>query len=363
MALAGYPGRRKMEPGGETLAARALVLEVGDEKQGGQRQEGRQILVALETLLLPGSLEEEVLRRARLGPSTCLMIAATHTHSGPGGIWKNELAEVAGGGRYDERERDLIAQAAADAITQAIAALGPARLAWAQAPWPEGPARLRSGGLLDTELTALQVSRPDGAIVAILIDYAMHPTVEPRAREQLSGDWPGRAAALLEEDHAALALILQGASGNASPDHVRPAAELGAAVALRARGLLSAAPLRERLRLGCQVRLVALPPAQASGAIPWPLRRGASNLLSLFAEPFVVQTRLQVGELELLGVPGEPVGALGLGARAKTGHPLALVGLADDYVGYVEEPAPTEQGEGEAMRSYHGPGLAEALGL
>jgi len=53
----------------------------------------------------------------------------------------------------------------------------------------------------------------------------------------------------------------------------------------------------------------------------------------------------------------------GLGARAKTGHPLALVGLADDYVGYVEEPAPTEQGEGEAMRSYHGPGLAEALGL
>ncbi len=357
MSLAGYPARRHAQAGGETLYARALVVEAGGVRAGVQ------IVVALETMLVPGSLEEEVLRRAGLPPSTCLLLAATHTHSGPGGTWNNALAELAGNGRYDERERDLIAQAAAAAIAQATSQLGPARLSWAQAPWPEGPARLRSGGSLDTELTALQFTRPDGQAVAMLVDYAMHPTVEPRTREQPGADWPGRAAALFEERSKAPLLVLQGASGNASPDHVHSAAELGAAVAGHASELLAGAAPRETARLQCEVRLVALPPAQAGFHLPWPLRRGASNLLSLFAEPWTVQTRLQLADLELLGVPGEPVGALGLAARAKAGRPLALVGLADDYVGYIEEPARLEMGEGEAPRTYHGSGLAEALGL
>ena len=62
--------------------------------------------------------------------------------------------------------------------------------------------------------------------------------------------------------------------------------------------------------------------------------------------------------LTLLGVPGEPVGQLGLAAR-----PAFLVGLADGYVGYVETAARWEAGAGEASRTDYGPGLAHALGL
>ena len=68
----------------------------------------------------------------------------------------------------------------------------------------------------------------------------------------------------------------------------------------------------------------------------------------------VPQLELDVRGLRLLGVPGEPVGAL-------SGR--GLVGLADGYIGYVEQPAAIEAGEGEAARSYYGPGLASLLGL
>ena len=94
--LAGYPGfRRASVPG--IVQARALALRA---------PKAQVLLVSIETLLVPGELEAEVLRRAGLPPDTCLLLAATHTHSGPGGTWKNLAAEVSGNGRYDPALRD-----------------------------------------------------------------------------------------------------------------------------------------------------------------------------------------------------------------------------------------------------------------
>ena len=71
-----------------------------------------------------------------------------------------------------------------------------------------------------------------------------------------------------------------------------------------------------------------------------------------------MRTRLSFAGARLGGVPGEPVGSLALG-----GAPERLIGLADGYVGYVEEPARAARGEGESLRTYYGPGLARALDL
>ncbi|MFL5246301.1 MAG: hypothetical protein ACJ79V_00645, partial [Myxococcales bacterium] len=66
--------------------------------------------------------------------------------------------------------------------------------------------------------------------------------------------------------------------------------------------------------------------------------------------------RIGVAGLDLQGVPGEPVGAL-----SRDG--MQLVGLADGYLGYVEEPKRATAGEGESGRTYYGAGLASALGI
>ena len=346
--VAGYPAGGVASGG--PLYARALVLEAGPV---------RQILVSIEALLVPGPLEEALVRQARLGPLACLLLSATHTHAGVGGTWNSALAEWGGNGRYDAGVARAVVEAAAQAIALATAALGPARLSWGQVDWPAGPAERRSAGPVDATLTSVRIERPSGAKVAVLIDYAMHPTMEPREKHLLSGDWPGALSAALEAE-GGLAMVLQGASGNAtwsrSAGNIEAvAARIGAA----AHEVLRSAPVQDAPRLACEVRLWSLPPAQASPAVPLLLRRGASNLLSLFAEPYALRTTLLIDGLTLLGVPGEPVGALAQAARAGARGKVAIVGLADGYVGYIEPPG----GTGEAARTYFGPGLAESLGL
>ncbi|TMB07536.1 MAG: hypothetical protein E6J64_04770 [Deltaproteobacteria bacterium] len=128
--LGGYAGRRRAESEGRVYA-RALVLRSG---------EVRAVIVALDALLVSSDLEEEVLRRTQLPPRTCLLLAATHTHSGPGGTWDNALAELAGNGRFDRGMRDAVAQAVADAIRGALGYLRTGRFAIAQVEWGDGPA-------------------------------------------------------------------------------------------------------------------------------------------------------------------------------------------------------------------------------
>jgi neutral ceramidase len=341
--LAGYPGKRRAVDASEPVYARAIALEV----------EGLRTLIAsIDTLLIPGELEEEVLRRARLPPLTCLLLAATHTHSGPGGTWENAIAGWAGAGPFDRSQRDAIAQAAADALSQAIGTLGPAELLVAREDWPQGPARARSDGEIDPQLVALRVRRPSGADVGTLIDYPMHPTTTPRSSGRLSADWPGRTAAALE---GAPVLVVQGAGGNATWDREE---DVGAAVAREAERLLRLAEPVRHVQLFCQARLVALPPPQASPAVPFLLRRAFANAVVLVRDPVVIETRIRVGPLSLVGVPGEPVGELG-----RRMSPDVVVGLADGYAGYLETPERWSIGRGEAARTWFGPGLAQALGL
>lgn len=354
-ALAGYAGRRRAGSDGQVYA-RALVLRSG---------EVRAVVVALDALLISGDLEEEVLRRAQLPPRTCLLLAATHTHSGPGGTWDNELAELAGNGRFDRAMRDAVAQAVSDAIRGAVGYLRTGRFAIAQVEWGDGPAVVRSAGPVDPTLLAIQARDDGGMVVATLVIYAMHPTVLPPTSQVPSGDWPGSAARVIEQETQAPALVLQGAGGNATwsreglpADGAGAAQALGTRVAHRALDLLETASWTDGAPLGCAVTLHSLPPAQASARVPWPLRRGASNFLGLWADPFAVRTRLSLGGVRLGGVPGEPVGSLALGGAQER-----FIGLADGYVGYVEDPVRAERGEGESLRTYNGPGLARSLDL
>lgn len=326
--LAGYFGHRRAADASQPVYARAIVVEAGG---------ARVTLAAIDTLLIP----------PRLAPDGCALLAATHTHSGPGGLWNNAVAGWMGAGAPDDEQQKSVQRALQAAVAQAAASLGPAELQMGRELWTEGPARPRSEGPIDPELVALRLRRPSGATIATLVVYAMHPTSAPR--ESLSADWPAQ----LESDAPVLAL--QGAVGNTTWPRDAP---LAAPIAEEVEKLLRDAPLLSDAPIECETRAVATPPAQASRRVPWLLRRAVGNLLTLLFAPSATQTRLRLGPLSLLGVPGEPVGELGLRAR-----PTVLVGLAGGYLGYVETPQHWELGEGESGKTYFGPDLARALGL
>ena len=371
--IAGYPAYRRDTGGNDDLSARALVLQAGS---------GQIVLASLPLLLIEPDLEAEVIRRAGLPAATCLLLAATHTHSGPGGFADNPLLEAGALGRFSPESLDALAGAATAAIRKATADLRPARLDLAQADWPQGPATPRGAHPIDPMLTALRFSDAQGAAIATVVDYAMHPTVIPRSQRQLSGDWPEAAALELERVSRAPALVLQGAVGDATWDRgtgrdveapEAVAQRLGREVAARAllqlagavpsSGVAAPGPADAPVDLSCSTRLLRLPEPEASAAVPWLFRRVAGSGLRLFAGRAVLQTTIDLPGLRLVGVPGEPVGELGLRARAASPVPLALVGLADGYAGYVETPERATAGQGESARTWFGPGLAEALGL
>ena len=106
-----------------------------------------------------------------------------------------------------------------------------------------------------------------------------------------------------------------------------------------------------------------MPVPAASPALAFPLRRAATRLLAGAAPEAALVSRLGLPGLRVLAVPGEPVGELALALRSRSDVPLAVLGLADGYLGYVETPARAAQGRGESARTWYGPGLAEALGL
>ncbi len=286
--LAGYAGHHGARESSEPVHARALVLEAGS---------ARAVIAAIDTLLVPPGFPQ---------PEGCALLAATHTHTGPGGLWDNALAGWLGAGAPDSVQRAAVVRALREAVDQAVAALAPAELQMGRELWPQGPSVARSEGPIDPELVALRLRRPSGPTVATVIVYAMHPTSAPH--DVLSADWPAQLEA------GPPTLVLQGAVGNTTWPRGRP---LAPPIAAQVETLLHDAPWLSEL-----------------------------------------PTRLRLGPVTLLGVPGEPVGELGLLAR-----PAVVVGLAGGYLGYVETRQRWERGEGEATKTYFGPDLAHALGL
>jgi len=333
----------------EPVGVRALALSVPGL---------RIVLVSAELLLVPEALETAVLARVSDLDLTGVVVAATHTHAGPGGFWEHALGERVATGPYDPLVRDAVAAAIARAIRQAVDALAPARVSIARG-LADDLARSRSGGAEEGRILVVRVDRPDGSPVAELAVFPAHPTILGKENRLLSGDWPGR---FLAKGDRGLRLFFQGAlgdqsvGGSASGSPEAFAASLSARVDALPRGAPDAAPA-----LGYAAVETSLP-AFDPGAVPWLLRRAARNL-GQGAFPSVARVEaLRIGGALLIALPAEPVASVAAGWRAALPPGAEIVSLAGGYLGYVEAPERVRAGEGETVRTYFGPDLARRLG-
>lgn len=334
--LAGFrPFGRAAEGPASPTHVRALILETGGNRVG---------LVLVELMTLPESLAARLREKAAAEGIPCAILAATHTHAGPGAYDRAFLPQAIAIGRFDERVEDAIVRAAAAALASARAELSAADLAVGEAR-QDGLAhnRDRAGLPVDDLLTRIDLVRPDGTPVARVIRHAAHPTLTPR-KVGPSGGWPAVAMAALEAE-GGVAFLLPGAIGDAKatigPLQVQKKRErdgaYGGLVARRA----AAVPTRELLppvALGCAEVEFRLPPADLRGAVPAPLANLVSNLVSPFAPETSRVTAVRLDDLVLLGVPAEPTREAAFGpeaALALEGLRGRTVSLAGDYVGYA----------------------------
>jgi hypothetical protein len=350
VAIGGFPRLRWGSTGvRDPVHVRALVLS----------EPGVSIaLVSVEILLVPGPLARAVLDQVEDLGLDHVVLGATHTHAGPGGYWRDPIAERAALGPYDPPFAEALAARIAEAIRAAAAARGPATVASGSAS-SERLARNRAGGEVDGRLVTLRVARPGGEPVAEVVVFPAHPTLLGSSNERISGDWPGAFAGASQVP----LLFFQGALGDQSarPPPGRDALDryarrVGMAVDRVRLGAPSAAPA-----LAVATATAVLPPP-ALGATPPLLKRVTRNLLyGLFPDRTRVAA-VRIGALRLLAVPAEPVTEVGRRWREQAGPGTEILSLANDYLGYVETESRMAERDGETVRTYFGPELASRLG-
>lgn len=386
--LAGYAARFGTTHAGvhDPVRARALVVDDGATKVA---------LVAVDLLGVTAEAKAAVLAKvaARGFTSATLLLAATHTHSGPGGLADVPLFRPMTG-PFDRARFDEVTARIARAVERADDARAPARLALGATRAP-GLQRNREqdGGPVDDRLGVLRVDGLDGTPRGLVVHFAAHPTILPASSRVVSAEWPGATCDALEARYpGAVAMVLQGALGDVAPTGVPgdgPAAveAYGRRVAEHAVDAVEGARRLRAPRCSAHAATVTLPPTVAGPL----LRRTAGSALAPGDRPRLriatrapaggspaappaddaVQTEVAVlgfagpdGEpaLELVAVPGEPTVACAAEALGPPGRGTTwAVACANDHLGYLTDRAAFRRGGYEASLDPVGPGAAAWL--
>jgi len=368
--------------------AKAIVYE----RAGGERY----AVLGLDAIGVSLRARDEIARRAAasgVAPER-LMIAATHSHSGPGGIADKSFWQVVGMDVLDARLFDALCSGAAAAIIDAASRMEPALLARGM-ELESGVQRNRRGlGYVDPELVTLGFVRPDGSTIGLMVNLAVHGICLDADNMEFSGDLMGYCEREVESalGAGAVCVYLNGAEGDVSPQQYglagaeRLGRVIGAhAVSVHTGSVPSAVPdavldgsfESVRLRYAPSIDLARI--NAMGGAVAGATGSGQVNLsvlaLAYGQVPIVFDERqfnrdipvqaLRIGDACLMGVPGEPLTNVGISLKAAAvargfARPI-VVGLANDHMGYVADPVEYDKGGYEATMTFFGRDTATEL--
>jgi hypothetical protein len=193
--------------------------------------------------------------------------------------------------------------------------------------------RLASGGAplefgrVDPRVYLLRMEDADGRIVGSLVNFGCHPvSIYPDFPTAVSADYPAFVARVVEQAEAGVSLFALGLAGNTVPIQrgAKPREQIGKAVGGEAARKLQFVATTSDAPLHALCRQVVFPvkkvPAEAEALPP-------------------VATEIQVlrlGDIYVLGLPGEVLVEVGMAIRAKAGiEKLLIATITNDAIGYV----------------------------
>lgn len=225
--MAGYGSRDKPSQGvAQQLQAKALAIE---DPQGV-----RVVIVTSDLIGFVRDVTETIADQARQRfelPRNRLLVTSSHTHAGPTighslrvmyDLTPEQAQAVQDYTRYLEAQ-------VVEVIGKAIENLAPARLSFHRGragfamnrrePSPQGvKLGVNPKGPVDHDVPVLQVSSPDGKLLAVLFSYACHNTTLNGNQYEFHGDYAGAAQERFEKQHpGAVALFMMGCGGDANP--------------------------------------------------------------------------------------------------------------------------------------------------
>lgn len=380
----------------DPLLAQLLLLKCGEDQV---------VLISMDLLGVSLDFTQRVregIEQAIGVPGHCTMVACTHTHSGPGGF----LRRAHGINTTQNLELQwMVERKLVGAAIWAQQRLQPARLGVARGK-VEGIGLNRNDpekGVVDQEVIVLRVDNASGEPIAVMMNYGCHPTVLGYQNLFFSADYPGAARAALRSLYPrTVFLYINGASGDISTRFTRrgqsyeEVERMGRILAGEVLKQMQLVVTQDIDHLGARVAVVEpkfrrfpspeeaqreaerlqaeLEALKAAGATHGEIRRattrveGAMGQVLMARELGKIKPRssqvqvLQIGDLVLVGWPGEAFTRTVLEIKKQSKHPYtAVVSYANDYLGYFPDAVSIAEGTYEALISPYGADAAEEL--
>jgi hypothetical protein len=209
----GYGARHSLLSKGvrDPLYAKAAVIDAGKEK------------LAIVGMDLGRGPRTDMMQRIRKAVKSgagvgWVLISGSHTHSGPVIELRDKPGE--GKGVYDDAiaytvdlEKKLI-----EVILEAAGNVRDARIGWGSAQVSMN--RNRHSKIepkpMDPELSVLRFDDPQGKPIALVVNFAAHPTMLSGADLRFSAEYPGQMASEVQRVLGSPCVFMQGAAGDLS---------------------------------------------------------------------------------------------------------------------------------------------------
>lgn len=378
-ALGGYGARMSRPATGvhDRVWAKALVLADGHQ---------RHAIVTADILAFPPGFREALAEALAADgwQADQLLLLASHSHTSLDLMALNprNVFPIPQLGVYHPELRDwtlakfaeVVRAAAKEQTSVAVGSMSRTLDGWNR--------NRRRAAAVDRELTLLRIDTAAGRPLAVLVNWTAHPTFMDSDHMEFSGDWPGHLQRTLEAlvGQGVTVLFCNGAEGDQSPT---PRAE-GAPAWEQAERYGRELAI-ETWRAWQQIE-PQLSPAFAWRVEPVPLpeRKPHPDFLQTGGKEYGLNevivgpllerlcpaathcTAVRLGELAIVGVPGEMAAGLGLEVKAAVREQLgvrhvAVGGLADEWISYMLPPEEYRKGGYEASVSFYGETLGPQM--
>ena len=377
--LGGYGERmnRPAEGVHDRVFVKALVLSDGERKFA---------LVAADIVGLPPAFKQEVVER--LGDSWTteqMILLPSHSHTSIEMNAVNPLNtyQIPQIGIFSQELFDFTVDAFVKAIHDAGKELVPVRIGTARDVIDGWNRNRRGDETIDRDLTVTRLDRLDGTPLAVLVNFTAHPTFMSGQDMLFSGDWPGHVQRTVEAliGQGVTVMYYNGAEGDQStvsrPDsgdsRWERAERYGRELGIVVWNVWKKVSIKQNVVFDHHAQAISLPentwhPAfmETGGAEYGLSEEILREMLPKMYPREAVSVSLRLGDLVIVGVPGEMIAILGRKIKDETAritgakHPT-IGGLADEWLSYILTADEYREGGYEASVSFYGEGLGDAI--
>jgi len=378
VALGGY-GERMSKPAlgiHDRIWAKALVLNKGKKKY---------VIITMDVLALPPNLKPQLVNK--LGQKGWteenLVILASHSHTSYDMTALNDKNNLNSPqlGIFQPQLLDFILQSLSELVLKADQNLKPVHVGTSSIILDNLNRNRRGDKAIDKEMTLTRFDLDNGKPLAVLVNWTAHPTFMSGKDMYISAGWPGYLQRSLSQwiGDGVTVMYYNGAEGDQSPigqnvkSHYEKAEIYGRTLAIKALELYKNTKTKSNIVFDYNYTTLQLPKRvvhpsfMETGGEEYNLTPEALEvILKVMSLNQVGIGALRIGDLMLVGAPGEMAAGLGFKVKnklkAKGIKHATIGGLANVWISYIISKDQYNNGGGyESSVSFYGEELGDII--